>query len=316
MCVLSCVGPPQAWLINVNLPNDDAHRGEDRLVVHGSGSTAALLGLAERLASVFVAHTRPRAIMLVGSTATDCTDCYSDLDLIAYYDERPSEEHFEAARLQTACTAYTRPSPWVENYRVQGVECEVGHFLITEVEQRLATVCEALDVETTVHKQLIGLIEGQPLHGPELIDAWQARAAAFPEGLRRAMVEHNLQKLFPLWYFEARLAAREAHLWVRHELIQGGFCILGILAGLNRCYFSSFQFKRMHRFVDRLALAPIDLADRLDILSVASPVVAITALEQLVLETLALVGDHMPDANTGVLRHPPGAREQRWSLPH
>ena len=45
----------------------------------------------------------------------------------------------------------------------------------------MATVLDALEVDTSVHKELMGLMEGRPLHGDELIRGWQARAAAFPQ---------------------------------------------------------------------------------------------------------------------------------------
>lgn len=288
---------------------------EDRAGQGGSVTNAILLALAERLATAYVAHTGPRAILLVGSTALGLTDNYSDVDLIAYYDAPPTDNQLEAAQLQIGGTAYRQPRPSVEDYRADGVHCEVGHFLIADFEQRMATVLEAFEVDTTVHKELMGLGEGRPLYGDELIREWQARAATFPEGLRQAMVEHYLQKLFPLWYSETHVSQRDARLWVQQELVQGAFSILGVLAGLNRCYFSPFQFKRAHQFVAGLALAPADLADRLEALFAVPPAPAIAQLEQLVAETLALVDEHLPNAHTGALRHSPGAREQPWRAP-
>ncbi len=286
---------------------------DDRTSQGGSLTNAILLALAERLATAYVAHTGPRAILLAGSTALGLTDNYSDVDLIAYYDAPPSDNQLEAAQLRIGGTAYGRPRPSVENYRADNVQCEVGHFLVADFERRMATVLEAFEVDTTVHKELMGLLEGRPLHGDDLIRVWQARAAAFPEGLRQAMVEHYLQKLFPLWYSETHVSQRDARLWVQQELVQGAFSVLGVLAGLNQCYFSPFQFKRAHQFAAGLALAPSDPADRLDALFAVPPATAIAQLEQLVAETLALVKDHLPNADTRALRHLPGAREQPWS---
>jgi hypothetical protein len=38
--------------------------------------------------------------------------------------------------------------------------------------------------------------------------------------------------------------------------------IVGVLAALNRLYFSTFEFKRAGRFLSRLDIAPPDLAAR------------------------------------------------------
>jgi hypothetical protein len=293
----------------------DGRKHSHRSGQGGSLTNNTLLALAERLVVAYVAHTAPRAVLLTGSTALGLTDAFSDVDLIAYYDTPPSENQLEAAQTQLGGTGYRRPRPSVEDYHADGVHCEVGHFLVADFERRMATVLDAFEVETTVHRELMGLLEGRPLYGDDLIGAWQARAAAFPEGLRQAMVEYYLRKLFSLWYSGTHLSQRDARLWMQQELVQGAFSVLGVLAGLNRCYFSPFQFKRARQFVAGLALAPGDLADRLDALLAVPMAAAITELEQVVAETLALVEHHLPTADTRALRHAPGAREQPWRAP-
>jgi hypothetical protein len=57
-----------------------------------SDPTAHLRTLAQRVAGSYIARTEPRAILLVGSGALGEADCYSDLDLVLYYDELPSDE--------------------------------------------------------------------------------------------------------------------------------------------------------------------------------------------------------------------------------
>lgn len=42
--------------------------------------------------------------------------------------------------------------------------------------------------------------------------------------------------------------------------------LLGVIAGLNRRYYSPFQLKRVHRFVNQLDIAPADFSDRLELL--------------------------------------------------
>jgi len=90
-------------------------------------------------------------------------------------------------------------------------------------------------------------------------------------------------------------------------------CILGVLAGVNRVYFSPVQFKRTRRFVARMKVAPPDLAERLDGLFDAQVEDAIGGAEQLVAETLEVVRREVPDANLGALRRQPGERQQPWA---
>jgi hypothetical protein len=272
-------------------------------------ATARRRALARRLADVYVAHTHPRAILLVGSVAEGLADDSSDIDLIVYHAAPPDDSHLEAVHQQLAPSRILHPPTGGEFLWVDGVECQVAHLTVAEWEAHLASVLDDLAADSIVHKMLMGLMAGEPLHGANLVQAWQARAGAFPEGLRRAMVEHYLGKIAPLWYFQQRWPSRDATLWLRQTLVESAFCLLGIFAGLNGLYFHPFQFKRARQFVDRMAIAPRNFADRLDLLALAPPARAIPHLEAQVQETLRLVPRSLPDANLSVLSHQPGERQ-------
>jgi hypothetical protein len=124
------------------------------------------------------------------------------------------------------------------------------------------------------------------------VHTWQARASAFPEGLRRTMVEHYVGQITPLWYLQQRWPTRDAGLWLRQTLVESAFGLLGVFAGLNRRYFHPFQFKRTRRFVDEMPIAPRNFADRLDLLVNAEPTAAVPHLEALTQETLRLIARH------------------------
>src|SRR5262249_23641568 len=144
----------------------------------------------------------------------------------------------------------------------------------------------AHDVESPLQKAVAGLHEGIPLYGADLIERWRARAT-YPDGLARAMVE-RYWRFFPLWHVEERLERRDAALWRQQALVEAAFNLLGTLAGLNRVWFTPFQFKHLRAFVAQLALAPPALADRLELLVATSPSEAIAALESLVADTQQL----------------------------
>lgn len=90
--------------------------------------------------------------------------------------------------------------------------------------------------------------------------------------------------------------------------------LLGVLAGLNRLYFSPFQFKRMRRFIGKMHVAPDGLAERIDGLFAADRPAAIGQIEDLTRETIALVTRHLPEADILTLPQQPGERERPWSL--
>jgi hypothetical protein len=159
----------------------------------------------------------------------------------------------------------------------------------------------------------VGVLEGLPLQGEELIKRWQSRLRAYPEPLRRAMVERYWQ-FFPLWHHAEAMAVRDAELWRLDMLLEAAFNLLGVLAGLNRLYFSRFELKRMRALIDQMEIAPPHLADRLESLFRLEPREAADELERLVEETRVLIAGVLPDLELPrLLRLPPKARQRPWS---
>ncbi len=95
-------------------------------------------------------------------------------------------------------------------------------------------------------------------------------------------------------------------------LSEAAFNLVGVLAGLNGIYYTTFQFKRVERFVAGLTIAPPNFYARLQGLFNAPLEEALSALEQLVAETVALVEQHMPQIDTTAARRRIGWRAQPW----
>jgi hypothetical protein len=275
-----------------------------------------LIALGTEMAAAYIAETRPRAILLTGSAATGLSDAYSDLDLILYYERPPSAEQLAAVRatLQVSdvrVTSDRETDSSMEMYVLHGVECQVAHLPIAKWERDLGAVLDDCEPATLVEKAIIGVMDGIALHGNDLIIRWQERAASYPEALARATVEHYL-RFFPLWLVAEQWRTRDATIFYYQMLVEVSLNVLGVLAGLNRRYFSSFQFKRLHHFAGALPVAPERLADRLDEIFALDPVAASLAMEHLVEETISLVEAHMPEVETTSARRRLGQRQRPW----
>lgn len=283
----------------------------------GTEASRYLVALAVRIAEVYVTKTSPCAILLTGSAAEGTSDYFSDLDIIAYYNRLPSEDKLSAARASAqafdARTSTGREGEMlVEEYVLHGVECQVAHCTIVSWERNLASVLEKFDPTTRAQKSIMGLKDGLALHGHELIGRWQERVEAYPEGLAKAMVEHHLQ-FSPLWLAAERWDPRDATIFYHQMLADTSLNLLGVLAGLNHVYYSTFQFKRLHQFVSTMNLVPEHLADRIDTLFKLDPGEAGDALDRLVDETVTLVEANMPKVNTTLARRYIGVRHNPWS---
>jgi len=138
-------------------------------------------------------------------------------------------------------------------------------------EDRLASALRDAEVELLVEldevasplqKIASGIAEGLPLHGQDLIEGWRSRLLAYPEPLRRAAIQ-RYWNFFPLWYYADAMAARDTELWRIEMLVDASLNLLGVLAALNRLYYSRFELKRMHTLISKMSIAPPHLADRL-----------------------------------------------------
>lgn len=280
-------------------------------------ATTYLLNLARQIARPYTALPQLRAFMVTGSVAEGEADFYSDLDMTAYYEELPSPEALPAIREQNGGVepiwqlGNREEGGFIEGYTVNGVECQFGHITLAAWEEQMAQVREKLDVTSPLAKALSGTLICIPLYGETLIQAWQAKIADFPEPLAQAMVKHYLT-FFPLWGYQGRLGPRDATLWQYQSLVEAVQNILGVLAGLNRLYYTTFQFKRMARFISQMEHAPADLAPRLDRLFKTDIGTAAGELEKLVEEVVTLVETHMPEIDTGQVRKRLGWRGRPW----
>jgi hypothetical protein len=247
--------------------------------------------------------------------------------MLVYYDEVPPGEVVAEAPRELGAQGY-RGTPWPdesgesdergysERYSLDGIECQIGHTSVGAFEREIARVVDKHELEEELLKIMSGLFEGLPLLGENVIQRWR-RKADYTEELQRATVEMRW-KIFPWWYYEERLRSRDATVWRYDVLVQSVYSLVGVLAALNRIYFSTFEFKRASKLVSRLEVAPPNLAARLDGLFESAEPRSTAELEVLVAETQALVAERFPDIDLSVewggKPTPPGEREAPWTV--
>ncbi|MGF1479384.1 MAG: hypothetical protein ACFB4I_07820 [Cyanophyceae cyanobacterium] len=266
-----------------------------------------LFNLAQRSVKAYIANPEAKAAMVTGSVAQGQADCYSDVEMFIYYDELPAIEKLQLARQQNlgsepTLTLGDRSDGFFgEFYFVDGVEFQIGNMTIAFWEQDIRTVLQELDV-SPLQKALSGMLNCIPLYGEALISQWKRQIADYPDALAQAMVENYLS-FFPLWALQENFAARDTTLFQHQVRLEAGQNILGILAGLNRMYYTTFQFKRMKQFIDQMNIAPQNLYERLESLYHQEPLSTVHQLKELIAETVALVELHMPEVDVTQVKH-------------
>lgn len=279
-----------------------------------------LVEIARRCALIYAAFPQTEAIMVTGSAAEGRADYFSDIDMCVYYRELPLVAELTAARLQLGGgdriwgMGDASAGAFAEAYLLAGVECQIVHATVDGWERDMATVLEQFDTASPLQKALSGMLTCVPLYGEDRILEWKKRAAAYPDRLSQAMVERNLN-FFPVWSMPKRFIGRDAALWLHEILVEAEYSLLGVLAGLNRLYFTRFQFKGMDTFIGKMRIAPPDLARRLKDLLSADAEDAIAQLKVLITELTDLVEARMPEIDTSQIRQQLAKRRSEWHIP-
>jgi hypothetical protein len=236
-----------------------------------------------------------------GSTVDDLADARSDIDMSVVFAALP-----DAAVLRAACR-HAGGAEWswqrgdtreglVVSFDIDGIEVQIGYSNDSGLAEHLDEVLVKHNPDTPSHKMAEGVLKAVPLAGAERVLALQARLAAFPAALGRAMVLHGLAA--PLsWRGTAQIIHRDTALWCRDVQVDACYRMLLILCGLNRRYFTRFQVKRVHALASKLAIAPPALADRIEALLSAPPREAFDAVHVLEGEVLDLIAAHLPDVD-------------------
>jgi hypothetical protein len=253
--------------------------------------------------------------MVFGSTADGLADTRSDIDMSIVFEQLPAEDELAAACRSTGGGAWAWRSGRLHeegmavSFELDGIEVQVVYTDPRILQADLDELLVEHKPDTLNHKIAEGLLRAQPLIAPERLDAWRAKVAAFPPELGDAMMRHHLAEPTQ-WKWFGLLLHRDAQLWSRQLLVEACYRLFGVLAGLNHCYFTTFQFKRVQRFAAQLAIAPPNLVDRIEALLVAPLPEAFTSLFALDGEVLALLAEHAPQIDLSAVLE----RRTRFSL--
>lgn len=242
-----------------------------------------------------------------GSVVDGLADDKSDVDMTVAFAGLPAE-----AVLREACER-AGGSPWfwtagaldegglVVAFTVDGIEVQIGYSSHGTLTGQLDELLVHHNPDTPLHKLAEGILKAEPLFGERPLRALQQRLAVFPPGLALAMARHWLATPTP-WRALAQIVDRDAALWCREIEVEACYRLLGLLAAVNRRYFTRFQVKRMGKFVAALAVAPPRFAERVEALLAAPPHEAVRALHELEAEVFALVAERLPEVDLTAVR--------------
>lgn len=261
--------------------------------------SASRLELARRYIEPY-AERAPIAV-LGGSVAQGVADEWSDVDTVVYWDAI-DRDWLEQPRAGAGGERFTWLEHYpgnacLEQYRFDGVKADVAHVRLGWLDELVEQTLSGESFDTTSLDVMRGVAEAVVLFGEERYEPLRERVRAYPDSLRRAMVEQHLT-FSPSWVYDA-MGRERGDLVVFYEYVLGTMRnLVGVLAGLNRVYVAPEKLKRVGAVVGRMELAPPDAARRLDALLDLPRERVRPELDDLVGATLDLVDRHLPDVST------------------
>ncbi|HYI07512.1 MAG TPA: nucleotidyltransferase domain-containing protein [Thermoanaerobaculia bacterium] len=213
--------------------------------------SGTLLTAARKLAGRWSGEARVRAIAVGGSVAAGTADRWSDIDLYLYWDPPPdpmpgdfTDEH----------------EIRIDQTEIDGISVEVSHFTVARVEAMFEAVLVQCDADPWKQNLVSSVATGIPLAGQEMLQAYKARAAHYPDRLAHNMVMRHLD--FSAGSYLRVLASRNDAIRLRDLLVHDARCAIGTLLGLNRVYQPHPRFKNMPVLYGMLPIAPPRLEER------------------------------------------------------
>lgn len=281
---------------------------------------AELRQIAQEIASHYADHPGVWAVLLGGSVARGWADRWSDIELTVCWEAMPSQD------VRTDLAAIIggegrRAYPVDPDIRTHEEEFTYHREKIDLAHMETAAIAAILDEVTvqcdpSLRKQacVAGLRDAIAFAGDELPQAWQLRAAIYPDELRRTMIERNLV-FGPHWWLEM-LAERNDLLPLYDILCRIERALMGIVAALNATYLAGDAFKWSARQAAGFPIAPADFAGRLQLVLRAPPVDAVRVAGALIAEIFELIGEHAPEvAIDGALARFSSLRATQVSAP-
>jgi hypothetical protein len=253
------------------------------------------LALAEQAARAYASNDKLAALTVAGSVGTGLADRSSDLELDCYWAGPPGEldrsgpVQVLGGELQALWDYDPEQEEWSDDYRLGELGVTVSSFLVSTIDRFVDDVVLRTVTDPVKHMRMAALHRCRPLHGPELISAWRARAV-YPDKLITAVVERSLSAdVLTGWGAREALASRGDDLAVQDLLTRAGHAVFGAVLALNGVYSPHLVIKWQSHLISELDVMPERFAERIHLLATGGKAQALREAETLLADTVQLV---------------------------
>lgn len=261
---------------------------------------ADLQEMADQLARLYAENPKVEGVLLGGSVSRGWQDKYSDIELLVFWKEPPTDTDRKTPIMKSNGTVLDfhpyEDEEWSETYLTNGVKLEISNFLTAAIQRFITKTVDFFDTDPEIQCIAAAVNYGKALEGHELITEMKGRVQNYPDGLRKTMIEENI-------IFGSRWSNREALLYRKDWLMlykvmaDAETKIMSILFALNRQYIVHPGFKWQRNALDGMSVKPENIIKRMESVFIGNPKDAIRTLEAVIQEVFDLIGQELPDMN-------------------
>ncbi|AUD14516.1 MULTISPECIES: DUF4037 domain-containing protein [unclassified Planococcus (in: firmicutes)] len=202
--------------------------------------------LAMRAAEQYAHILNIEAVMLVGSVSRDWQDEFSDIELLIFWRQAPSDEERQQIIRQLGGELLEfhpyEEEEWAETYTVDGVKLEISSFLTETIRQTIHQVTRELDVDPDKQCIVAAVQYGIPLYGDAAIEQLKKQVEHYPLELQEAGINYY-SDFGSRWNNREALVHRKDWLMFYKVVVSVQTNIMGLLFGLNRQFIPHPAFK-------------------------------------------------------------------------
>lgn len=243
------------------------------------------------------------SMLVTGSVAKGIADDNSDIDTIVIYDKPLTQDNFDRIREDAIASGGGLYGEDIESgitvYKfIDRIRYDYGHTFHDPWEKLLDDYLKEPDI-TNAECQIMlsGFIDGAAIKGQEWAEKKKRYFIdSYPDKYAEDLVKKNLA-FHPKWVLVKMGLERNDTLFLYETFLDIEKKIFGILCGINNLYHPG-KFKSADYTIDKMKIKPDGLYERFTKVFHSSESEAIEILSGLIMETLDIVDEHMPEIST------------------
>jgi predicted nucleotidyltransferase len=243
------------------------------------------------------------AMLVTGSVAKGIADDNSDIDTIVFYEKSLTKNDFDIIREDALSNGGGLYGEDIESgitvYKfIDGIRYDYGHTFLEPWEKEIDEYLNEPEISNAEFQiMLSGFIDGAPIKGDKWVEKKRRYfIEKYPDKYAEDLIKKNLT-FHPRWVLDKMGLERNDTLFLYESFLDIEKRLFAILCGINKLYHPG-KFKSADFTIEKMKIKPDDLYKKFVNVFKNSEAEAIDILSGLIMETLDIVDEYMPEIST------------------